>query len=117
MSKALVPCPSCARHVRATELSCPFCATALEADASRVSVVPSTRLGRAALFAFGTTLATISTAACGTATNADASAQDVQNDMPNSMAIYGAPTPIDSGVTDSGSPGARYGAVPPEDAG
>ena len=112
MAKPLVPCSSCARHVRASEAACPFCGSSLENDLSKVPGVPTSRLGRAALFAFGATVA-VTAAGCGSSvTNTDASAQDVQAvDNGGMLAIYGAPAP------DSGNPGARYGAVPPSDAG
>ena len=54
----LVPCSGCARHVRVTEARCPFCEAAV-----RVPEVlprdPSSRLGRAAIFAFGTSTAVL----------------------------------------------------------
>jgi hypothetical protein len=51
----LFPCPSCGRHVRAAEASCPFCRASL----AGVSIPsprqgPGVRLTRAALVAFGT---------------------------------------------------------------
>lgn len=62
----LIPCAGCQRHVRNTERVCPFCDAALVPTAVR-SLDPSTRLGRAALFAFrATTVAALSTlSACG----------------------------------------------------
>lgn len=53
----LVPCPGCERHVRVLEASCPFCKTALDLSSTPPPILPSQRLGRAALFAFGVTLA------------------------------------------------------------
>jgi hypothetical protein len=53
----LVPCPSCQRHVRAGEGSCPFCAVSLELAAMPPPRLPRSRLGRAATFAFGATIA------------------------------------------------------------
>ncbi len=53
---SLRPCPSCARHVRASESACPFCKTALPELAAEASVSPARavpRVGRAAIFAFG----------------------------------------------------------------
>jgi hypothetical protein len=62
MASPLVPCPGCARHVRAAETACPFCAAALPADlAARAVPAAPGRLGRAAAFLFG---ATVSVAAC-----------------------------------------------------
>jgi hypothetical protein len=58
MGSHLVPCPACQRHVRATETACPFCAHALpqELRCSAPCALPTTRLSRAALFAFRATL-------------------------------------------------------------
>ena len=58
MASSLVPCPSCARHVRATERACPFCRSALSASLG-AKVIPGAtqRLSRAAAFTFATTLA------------------------------------------------------------
>jgi hypothetical protein len=54
----LEPCPTCQRHVRVNETSCPFCGANVEAlGALPARTLPSTRLGRAALFAFGVTAA------------------------------------------------------------
>ena len=51
----LVACPACARHVRASEATCPFCKGALD-ETTRSTPQrqgPSARLSRAALYAFG----------------------------------------------------------------
>lgn len=54
----LEPCPACQRHVRVSETSCPFCDANVEAlGALPARAMPSMRLGRAALFAFGVTAA------------------------------------------------------------
>jgi hypothetical protein len=61
----LSPCPQCSRHVRADEARCPFCDRAIEA-LDRAPAAPSTRLGRAALMAFGTAVvAATAVASCG----------------------------------------------------
>jgi hypothetical protein len=126
----LVPCPSCSRHVRATESTCPFCATSLAIDPPAPAVIGE-RLGRAALFAFGAALAT-NAAACGTATvppgddaavhgdagpPADAGTDAFVPPSPDSgfFPPYGTPPPEDAGH-DGGLAGA-YGAPPPIDAG
>lgn len=140
--KTLVPCAGCGRHVRTSDAACPFCGQSIESDAT--SRAPGrthgARLGRAAIFAFGATIAATA-AACSPASNPDASGNDaqVQDSAPDAgnMALYGGP-PVDAGPTDDGgtmplyggppadsgvdndagdgSPGARYGA-PPVDAG
>jgi len=62
----LVPCPSCARHVRQSEAACPFCATELSLEQLSPPALPRTRLGRAATFAFGASLVgATSLVACG----------------------------------------------------
>jgi hypothetical protein len=54
----LEPCPSCQRHVRISESRCPFCAANVEAlGALAAREMPTKRLGRAALFAFGVSAA------------------------------------------------------------
>ena len=62
----LVPCPGCNRHVRNSEASCPFCDRELDLARSPAPAVPTTRIGRAALFTFSATLAgATALAACG----------------------------------------------------
>jgi hypothetical protein len=58
MDAPLVPCPSCSRHVRAADAACPFCAAVLPPDLAATAVPGTTaRLGRAATFVFGASLA------------------------------------------------------------
>ncbi|HEX6766678.1 MAG TPA: hypothetical protein VF103_14390 [Polyangiaceae bacterium] len=62
----LVPCPECNRHVRHVEPRCPFCGVELALADTPAPVLPTKRLGRAALFTFGATLAGATVlAACG----------------------------------------------------
>ena len=62
----LVPCPECRRHVRVTETECPFCALPLDLAGTPEPRLPRARLGRAATFAFGATLASVTAvASCG----------------------------------------------------
>jgi hypothetical protein len=128
----LVPCPGCARHVRASEAQCPFCRGDLGANGATASsgAPAARRLTRAAMFVFG---ATLSVAACGPKVDGgpeDSQASDAQPDTapedPGSpQARYGAPPPptdaapdpTDAGPEDTGSPMARYGAPPPSDSG
>ena len=54
----LAPCPSCARHVRATETACPFCARSLPRGlAARVPPAADVRLTRLAAFTFAASVA------------------------------------------------------------
>lgn len=109
MSISLRICPGCARHVRADEARCPFCALALDAQPrTHVHEAPSHR-ARVALIAGALTLA-----ACNSATSnsydpstagayggppssgstqpseRDAAAEE-EASAPTVIAIYGAP--------------------------
>lgn len=105
----LRPCPACARHVRVSEASCPFCGDALPASfrESAAPRGPTTRLTRAALFAFGTGGMAL-TPAC-------SSSSSGSNPPPIVDAAYGGP-PVDGGNEDAG-PIALYGGPPMTDAG
>ncbi|MBL8683968.1 MAG: hypothetical protein JNK05_32650 [Myxococcales bacterium] len=112
--KTLIPCSACGRHVRANEEACPFCGATVSASASnQPSPAAKSRLGRAALFAFGATIAA-TTASCAPAPGPSDTGvvNDVQMQDSANMALYGAPAPD---VMDEGSPMARYGAVPAPD--
>ena len=106
----LQPCPSCARHVRATETTCPFCATAIALSPSAAPMMTE-RLGRAALFAFGAAMAT-NVAACSMSTTPPADAGPTNDAQPAVDAGTDAVAPNpDSGFFPP------YGTPPPEDAG
>lgn len=146
MYQPMIPCPACARHVRATELQCPFCDGPLSAEA-RARLAPDTtrRLSRAAAFAFGLTVAGCSStvgnsdAAVDAAAAVDAPAVDrpqgsdavvaedratppadtaAPDDNGGNVAMYGLPPPVDAGAPDdNGGAVAAYGLPPPVDAG
>jgi hypothetical protein len=104
----LVPCPSCARHVRTTEERCPFCAAAVPGDVAAVPA-PTQRLSRAATYAFAT-LAAAGVVAC-EKTAVDKGGQQpgapaTTADAPQA-AVYGAPP-----VQDAPLPAADAGATP-----
>ena len=115
MYQPLVPCPGCARHVRAAENACPFCATAL---ATEPALRPSTNvrgLSRAAIMVLG---ASLSLTGCGSAKQpVDPPANPTADPGPpdddgGAAAEYGAPMPPD----DDGGAAAEYGApMPPDD--
>ena len=134
---SLLPCPSCARHVRQSESGCPFCGASLALASEPSRPMPTQRLGRAATFAFGAAMAT-SVAACGTTTTptttytgvaqedggtdggvapAYGAPSDAGSDA-GMLAMYGGP-PSDSGTTDQdgGGPAPAYGGPIREDAG
>lgn len=62
----LEPCPACQRHVRVDEQTCPFCAVELGAALASLPAraLPKSRLGRAALFAFGAAAVASTTVGC-----------------------------------------------------
>ncbi len=127
MYEPLIPCPSCARHVRARESACPFCAATLPADPG-ARAVPATpgRLGRAAAFFFG---AAVTVAGCSTevTTNATgdttggaggASSGNGGHGGAGNATASGAGAGLpDAGPDDDGGGFVLYGDPPPPDAG
>src|SRR5204863_3620737 len=94
MRAALVPCSSCARHVRVDETSCPFCDAAVPANAADAIPRPPPWRGpvtRAALMFFGAT----AVGACSSGTvespPADASSDGRVRDDGSPSALYGEP--------------------------
>jgi hypothetical protein len=117
----LVPCPTCDRHVRASETACPFCDSALPTDLASRAVPPANRrLNRAAAFTFAASLAvvsaSVSTAACG-------GVVEGPDDHGGGQAMYGIARVDDGGaVIDDGGTAALYGLAyvdsgAPEDGG
>ncbi|MBX7194890.1 MAG: hypothetical protein K1X94_22750 [Sandaracinaceae bacterium] len=109
---SLRPCSSCGRHVRHSESACPFCATALESIAERGPILLP-RAGRAAIMAFGATLATAASG-CPDTTGGDDAAMVGATD-----AAYGGPpfdAALDAAVADDarmmGGTDAAYGGAP-----
>ena len=122
-SQRLVPCASCARHVRVSETACPFCAAPLVPSATTArSAAPGKRLSRAAMFALGASAAAV--AACSGSVTAlygappsDGGALDGGNDAADdvqAVPAYGI-APMDAG-NDGPIPAPLYGA-PPDDGG
>jgi hypothetical protein len=123
-------CPGCRRHVRATELGCPFCGEGLD-DAFRAVPAPvplAVRLSRAARFALGTGTLSLA-AACGGATTGVLSpvgdagreggegsgAADSGYEMydANTTVPYGLPPPVEDGGINTCCP--PYGGPAPQD--
>jgi hypothetical protein len=95
--KHLVPCPECNRHVRVSELECPFCALPLDLANTPPPQLPRGRLSRAATLAFGATLVSATAiAAC-------------SDGAP--VPLYGAPSGEGAGAPGSAS-GGSGGAQP-----
>jgi hypothetical protein len=109
----LLPCPSCARHVRVSEGTCPFCAAALPASlrSQPLPRSPGTRLSRAALYAFGASATAL--AACGgTGSTLGDAGRDGSDQI--GMPVYGGPV-VDGGEDAFPTVDAAYGG-PPQDA-
>jgi len=127
----LEPCPACTRHIRVDESTCPFCGAQVTTTfaALKARALPRTRLGRAALFAFGVSAAAAVMPGCsddddddgGKDTDGGAANQDAGG---NPQPVYGAPS-LDAGVEppqedggglnnqpDAGGVVALYGAAP-----
>ncbi|MFO0664129.1 MAG: hypothetical protein U0174_09260 [Polyangiaceae bacterium] len=97
----LVPCPSCGRHVKASDAACPFCAGIMPQKAA----LTGRTLGvRAAMF-FGASAVVV---ACGGKTECT----DDRTDCTSSSSSTSS-----SGAPVYGAPVAMYGAPAPGDAG
>jgi hypothetical protein len=108
MYQPLRPCPACARHVRAVESACPFCAAALVPEGPTAPRPEGPRLSRSAMLLLGSA----------------ALAEACQRSAPVAN-VYGAPPPptpvADAGPAaaprsppdDPGSSAEVYGAPPP----
>lgn len=116
--RRLVPCASCARHLRVSEATCPFCGASVSSVALRAA---PTRLGRrvtrAALAA-----GTLAITACGSNVQALYGGVPVEEDAGSDasdgsiIALYGGP-PQDAGSTadaDSGSTPEADSGFPPD---
>lgn len=126
----LLPCPGCSRHVRALDAICPFCGDALPASlrTQMKPRLPTKRMGRSAILAFG---AALTAAGCGDpGTNDDdagrmaldagseesdagkdggmASETDAGFDAGQNVALYGGPA-VDSGMAPGDDAGMDAG--------
>jgi hypothetical protein len=112
-------CAACARHVRVSEVACPFCG-ALLSEAFRASpapLPPRARLSRAALFAFGTGAMALASA-CSSSPAASDDAGLSNHPAYGGVFPSGDSGQLDSGQLDSGqtSLDAAYGGFMTEDA-
>ncbi len=119
----LIACLGCARHVRATDPTCPFCGETLPASLRGAAPrLPSERLGRTATFVFGATLAASTAVGCGDGSGSDAGA-GTDGGATSDAGSGGA----DAGGTDAGGGGTDAGydagsiappyGIPPDDGG
>jgi hypothetical protein len=95
-SSRLLACPSCKRHVRASEDTCPFCAAAVPQELRAVPAPrpPTVRLSRAALYVFGATSIGVAVACSGSVSGVgldDGGADASQGPAPTPA--YGSPGP------------------------
>lgn len=137
MRSPLRPCPTCKRHVRGADTSCPFCHAVLPLQPTATTTPRVTgRMGRAAIFAFGATLAGASCdkdtklpvdgSAGDTSNGSDAKLNDAASDQKTFETAQGDTVPEDDGGgvmplygavspdadSDDGGSAALYGAVP-----
>jgi len=99
----LVPCPSCGRHVRASEARCPFC-EAEQGAAPAPRPVPSGRLSRAATLAFGAMLGAAAATGCGSDGDDDSGGAGDAGESAGGDA--------DDGAQTGGGPVANGGSLP-----
>jgi hypothetical protein len=93
------PCPSCARHVRGSETTCPFCEAALPERASDVrAAAPFTRAVSRAAIVFGAA----AIGACGKAQKVEDQPVAVYGPPPMAIEASVPPTIVD----DASAPGA-----------
>jgi hypothetical protein len=111
----LIACPSCSRHVRASEASCPFCkASVVEAAKAFVPRKrPTERLGRAALYALGIGSASL-TAACSSSSTPVVTSDGGEHDVAP-QPFYGAASDAAFPIGDAGRGDADDDAPSPID--
>jgi hypothetical protein len=120
MPSHLIACPACARHVRAHEPVCPFCAGALPVERPEpLAPAPGARLSRAAIFAFG---AAVSLGGCTREASTSPSPPSMNPTPPTPVAPTPPPTPPvvaqptpptpPTPPVDPGAMSTRYGAPP-----
>jgi hypothetical protein len=92
----LVPCPGCARHVRANETACPFCDAAIGEPVERVfAPIANDRLFTRAALTFATVAAT-SLTACGKESTDKPPPAPTNTADPGPVPVYGpAPMPTE----------------------
>lgn len=123
---ALTLCATCARHVRTSDTTCPFCGGLRPAPVPR----PTSRSSRAALV-FGSATMVVASLACGGSVDTPADASTEAGTDPTVVPPYGLPppppdaSPRDAAIDDAsdagsdasdaandGSPAPAYGLPP-----
>jgi hypothetical protein len=108
----LLTCPSCSRHVRMNESSCPFCAASLTQAVRRFvpRQPPKERLSRAALYAFGVGTLAVATACGGEVQGSSGTPIEAGQEADLTFAdAYGA-APFDADYDGNANDDADYGA-------
>lgn len=109
----LVPCPTCDRHVKASDSACPFCASNMPERGTITS--PLRTLGTRAAMFFGASAVVV---ACGGETKCaneegctSSSSSSSSSSSTSGAAVYGAPVYDDAGPdaspNDAGAPDAK----------
>jgi hypothetical protein len=109
----LAPCPSCRRHVKIDESSCPFCHTAFPSALVPVEGDGARRLPRVAAIALAAGVTAASAGCTGGVQPAYGVAIDAGDDAGATQPLYG--VAIDAGDDDAGANAPEYGL--PADAG
>jgi hypothetical protein len=130
---SFAPCPSCGRHVKLIESTCPFCSHGTKGLLVATPTLPG-RVTRAAIYAFTTTLAVAGctsgspTSSSGTSgissssggsSSSGASSSSSGESSSGVAPAYGAPAPdpTDGGTSTSSSGNSGAYGGPPVDAG
>jgi hypothetical protein len=113
MPDNLQPCPSCARHIKTEESTCPFCGQATpQGFSGLVRPRGAAPLSRAAvLFMSATAVTGLAAPLACSSTSSGGGGNEVDSghvDSGGPVAAYG-PAIVDSGQQDSGGPVAAYG--------
>jgi hypothetical protein len=108
MYQPLIPCDGCARHVLASEESCPFCGRAIAAG--RIAPDTTRRMTRAAAFVFGATMAVAACSSDVETSDDDGAAGHGVGGMGGFASAYGAAGGVGGAGAGIGGGGALYGA-------
>ncbi|MGO9834693.1 MAG: hypothetical protein ACLP1X_10785 [Polyangiaceae bacterium] len=126
MSARFAPCPECARHVKQSDSTCPFCGSVVPHANDPSARVAVGRLSRSALLAASAVGATLATTECtstitpiyGAYVVPDAAFQDASGDAADGGSSIPGDAAGEAGIAEGGSVQAAYGAaVPPTDGG
>jgi hypothetical protein len=120
MAERLVPCGACLRHIRCTEVACPFCG-AVGSIGVQPAREPFRRMAAAAAVAAGVVALTGCSSSSSAATTTDGGADSTGDDLGDdgsAVVFYGAAGPIGDGsaAVFYGGPFPHQDAAAPFDA-